>query len=805
MPAIRRFSSPLAIPASCLSLGLALTISGLGCQGFRSTSTGGPPPTKSLTSVAVTPASQSISIGGTQQFTATANYSDNTTADITSTATWTSATPSVATINSSGVATGVSSGSSTMTASLTGVSGTATLNVGAVAKTVQSIAVSPGSPSISVGATQQFSATATYTDSTTATVTSSVTWTSGTPATATINSSGLATGVASGSSIITATLSGINGTATLTVTNGISVVVSPSSTVLAPSGTQPFTATVKGSTNTAVTWSVDGVAGGNSTTGIITSGGSYTAPSAVGAHTVVATSSADPTASGSATVTVMKPGSGAAVLTYHNDDARDGAFLQEVNLTPLNVNSSQFGKLFSYPVDGQIYAQPLYMPQVSIGGGTHSVVFVATQNNSVYAFDAGATAQTAQTFWKVNLGPHVSKNSAEGVNPYVGILSTPVIDSSTNTIYVVAEVAGQTTPFWLHALDVATGADKFGGPVAVTGSVAGTGADSSGGTITLETSCYQRPGLALNPVTNAIYVGFGNCPHGWVLAYNKTSLKQTAIFNVTPDGAGGGLWNGGGAPAIDDATGDLYLLSGVDAGDENYSTLLYNDSFLRLAPTDLSVLDFFAPDNNNFLAQNDADLGSGGNILLPGSSTYPHETVGGGKDGNIFVVDRDNMGGFNSSKNSVIQTVHTGTKQFDNIFSTPVYWNGFVYFHPEGDVLHAFTWSNGMLSTNPVSSGTLAWDAHGSTASLSANGTVDGIIWEIDNTNYNGTDPSSSGPAVLHASDATNVATELYNSSQASSRDTAGKALKFTSPTISGGRVFVPTATELDVYGLLGP
>jgi len=290
-----------------------------------------------------------------------------------------------------------------------------------------------------------------------------------------------------------------------------------------------------------------------------------------------------------------------------------------------------------------------------------------------------------------------------------------------------------------------------------------------------------------------------------VLAYNKTSLKQPAIFNVTPDGAGGGLWSGGGAPAIDDATGDLYLLSGVDAGDENYSTLLYNDSFLRLAPTDLSVLDFFAPDNNSFLAQNDADLGSGGNILLPGSSTYPHETVGGGKDGNIFVVDRDNMGGFNSSKNSVIQTVHTGTKQFDNIFSTPVYWNGFVYFHPESDVLHAFSWSNGMLSTNPVSSGTLSWDAHGSTASLSANGTVDGIIWEIDNTNYNGTDPSSSGPAVLHASDATNVATELYNSSQAASRDTAGKALKFTSPTISGGRVFVPTANELDVYGLLGP
>jgi hypothetical protein len=246
-------------------------------------------------------------------------------------------------------------------------------------------------------------------------------------------------------------------------------------------------------------------------------------------------------------------------------------------------------------------------------------------------------------------------------------------------------------------------------------------------------------------------------------------------------------------------------MSGVDQNDPVDNG--YNDSFLRLSPTDLSVQDYFTPDNNSILAGADADLGSGANILLPGSSTFPHETLGGGKDGNIFIVNRDSMGGYFPppvDENKVIQTVHTGTKQYDNIFSTPVYWNGFVYFHPESDVLHAFSWSNGMLSTSPVSSGTTAWDAHGSTASLSANGTVDGIIWEIDNNLYDGTNPSASGPAVLRASDATNVATELYNSSQAGSRDTAGKALKFTSPTISGGRVFVPTANQLDVYGLLG-
>ena len=797
MIAKRRFYWMFTVPAASFSL--ALMISSLGCQGMAPKS--GDPSPKTLTSVSVTPPSASVGLGKTQQFTATGKYSDNTSADISSTASWTSTTPSVATVSSSGLATAAASGSTTIMASLSGISGTATLNVGTVTRTVTSIAVAPATANISVSATLQFSATATYNDGSSGIVTSTATWTSGTPGVATISSSGLASGVASGSTVITASLSGIKGTGTLNVT-GATVVISPSSAVIAPSATQQFSATVQGLSNTGVTWSVDSVAGGNSTVGVITSGGLYTAPAAVGTHTVVATSTADPSLSGSATVSISQ-GSQAAVLTYHNDDARDGAFLQEVTLTPSNVNSSQFGKLFSYPVDGQIYAQPLYMPQVTIGGSSHEIVFIATQNNSVYAFDATG-AQTAP-FWNVNLGAHVSKNSAEGVNPYVGILSTPVIDSTTNTIYVVAEEAGQSTPFWLHALDVTTGGEKFGGPVAVTGTVAGTGQDSSGGNITLETSCYQRMGLALNPVTNAIYISFGSCPHGWVLAYNKTTLQQTAIFNVTPDGGGGGLWSGGAAPAIDDATGDLYLMSGVDAGDQNYPQLLYNDSFLRLNPSDLSVLDFFAPDNNLFLAENDADLGSGANILLPGSSSFPHETIGGGKDGNIFVVNRDDMGGFNSSQNSVIQTVHTGTKQFDNIFSTPVYWNGFVYYHPESDVLHAFSWSSGMLSSQPVSSGTTVYEEHGATASLSANGTVNGIIWEIENTAYNGTDPSASGPAVLHAYDAINVATELYNSSQAGTRDKAGLALKFTVPTISGGRVFVPTGNELDVYGLLTP
>jgi hypothetical protein len=670
---------------------------------------------------------------------------------------------------------------------------TVTVTVGA--------SVSPASISVMAGATQQFSAN--FPGTTNPTISWSVdNINGGNSSIGTISSTGLYTAPSlAASHTITAAATNTSASAQVAV---FVMSISPSSATIAPSGAQQFTATIQGLTNTAVTWSVDGVAGGNSSNGTITSSGLYSAPSAIGAHTISATSVAVPASSVQAALTVINV-SQTAVLTYHNDDARDGAYLEEVSLTPSNVNSTQFGKLTSYPVDGQVYAQPLYLPQISIAGGTHDVVYVATQNDSVYAFDADATGTQNKTFWHVSLGVPVTKNDYSGVSPVVGVLSTPVIDATTNTIYVFAESLSGPL-FSLHALDVATGKEKFGGPVAVTGTSPGTGLDSSGGNITLEPECYQRMGLALNPVTNAVYIPFGSCNHGWVLAYDKTTLKQTAIFNDTPDGAGGGLWASGGAPAIDDTTGDLYLMSGVDAGDQNYTPLLYNDSFLRLDPNNLSVLDFFAPDDNNYLAENDADLGSGANILMPdnGSST-PHEVIGGGKDGNIFVVNRDKMGGYNPpSTNNVIQTVHIGTSQIDNIFSTPVYWNGFVYFHPNGDVLHAFTWSNGLLSPKPASSGTIAYQQHGATASVSANGAANGIIWDIDNSNYNNTG-TGSGPAVLHAYDATNVANELYNSSQAGSRDTAGEALKFTVPTIAVGRVFVGTSNELDIYGLLSP
>jgi hypothetical protein len=661
--------------------------------------------------------------------------------------------------------------------------------------TVGTITLSPTSATLAGSQQQQFTPTA---SAGVTTFTWSVDGTVGGSATVgIISTSGLYMAPAqAGSHTVTAADGSITGSASVSV---VDFTITPPSATVAPSMTKLFTAT--GLSNSSVTWAVDGTTGGSAATGTISPGGLYTAPAAIGAHTISATSVADTALTASASVTVVNF-SQASVLTYHNDDARDGQYLEEVSLTPANVNSTQFGKLLAYPVDGQVYAQPLYMPGLNIAGGTHDVVFVVTQNNSVYAFDADATSSaTAQTFWHAGpLGPNVYKGDEYGVYPSVGILSTPVIDASTNTIYLVAEIAGKSVPFWLYALDVTTGLPKFGSPVAVTGTVPGTGLDSSGGNITLESDCYQRMGLALNPVTNWIYIPFGSCNHGWVLAYSKSTLALEAIFNDTPDGGGGGLWSSGGAPAIDDATGTIYLMSGVDTIDytDNLLTTGFNDSFLELNPTALSVTNSFTPDNYVTLGENDADLGSGSNIL-PNTGSGPTLTVGGGKDGNVFVLNLSN------GASSLVQEVQICTDGYNNIFSTPVYWNGSIYYHCNDNVLQAYSWSPSNPTTpltGPTSSANVTYlKGHGATPSLSANGAVNGIVWDIDNSNYDYSDPTE--PSVLHAYDATNVANELYNSSQAGTRDTAGIALKFTVPTIAGGKVFVPTSNELDVYGLL--
>ena len=779
-----------SFPKPLFVLALSFLLFSFGCASPKS-GTGGPPPPKSLNvTIQLNQGAVTIPAGAQQQFKATVagtsdtrvNWSVDTVAGGNST---------TGTIDATGLYTApTQEGTHTVTATSAAEaskSASATVTV-----TAAQASISPANAAIMAGASQQF--TAIFAGQANPSITWSVDGVSGgNSSVGTITSAGLYTAPAgSGNHTIAASSSSTPSESASAQISVFTLSVSPGTATVPPGGTQQFTASLQGLSNTGVTWSVDGVSGGNTSVGTMNSSGLYTAPNATGGHVITAASSADPSGAVQASITVLNQAPG-AVLTYHNNDARTGAFTEETTLTPSVVNSSQFGKLRSYAVDGQIYAQPLYVPQLSIKGANHDVVFVATENDTVYAFDAD---QQGPPLWQVSLGVPSPRNDTEGISPMIGITSTPVIDITSGTMYVLAIT--NSGPFYLHALDITSGAEKFGGPVKVNGSVPGTGWDSSNGSISLEPGCYQRNALALNPATNQIYIAFGHCNHGWLLAYDKTSLTQKAIFNDTPDGAGGGFWNGGGAPAINDASGHVFIMSGVDQDDPPSG---YNDSFLRLSGTDLSVDDYFQPDNASFLAANDADLGSGSLVLMPdNSSSTPYEVIGGGKDGNVFVVNRSNMGSFSSATNNVIQTVHTGVHQFDNIFSTPVYWNGFLYIHCEGDVLRQFSWTNERLSDQPVKLGQIPVYAHGATASLSANGNNNAILWEIDNSGHD-----SAGPAILRAYDATDVSKELYDSAQAGSRDTAGAALKFTVPTIAGGKVFVGTSNELDIYGLLAP
>lgn len=578
-----------------------------------------------------------------------------------------------------------------------------TITVNSPGKTLSSIAITPASFYLRVSGAQQLKATGTYSDGSTGDVTSQLTWTSANSPVASVSSAGLVTAAGPGATDITGSLNSVSGKVHLAVNAAAS----------------------------------------------------------------------------------------ANVLTYHYDVARDGAITSETTLTTANVNQNQFGKRYSFAVDGQMYAQPLYMSHVKIGGATHNVVFVATENDSVYAFDADG--QQTTPLWKVSVGTPQSSSEALGIEPNLGITSTPVIDASTNTMYVVALNTAGKTQFQLHALDITTGAEKFGGPVQVTGSVSGAGADSKAGVITLENGCYQRSGLV--EANGNIYIAFAHCGHGWLLAYNATSLSQTAIFNSTPDSSGGTFWMGGGAGAVD-AAGNIYWISGTNFGDSQPG---YNNAFLQMSPT-LTVNDYFMPSNNDTLIQNDADLGSGGLVLMPdnGSST-PHEVIGGGKDGRLWVINRDHMGEF-QTPDDVVQMVKEGTSQYNNMHCTPAYWNGNIYINSANDAARVYSWSSttGLLSTSSTSKGPTVLGAHGATPIVSANGASEGVVWETESTAY-----ATQGPAVLHAYDATNLANELYNSSQAGSRDTAGKAVKFTPPVVADGLVFVATSNELDVYGLL--
>jgi hypothetical protein len=595
---------------------------------------------------------------------------------------------------------------------------------------------------------------------------------------------------------------------------------------LASGQTQQFTATVTGdSKNLGATWSVDGAAGGNATVGLISSSGLYAAPATGGTHTVAAASVADTTKTDSATLAVTDlPG----VFTSHYNLARDGTNTKEYVLTPSVVNSTTFGKLFSCSTDGVVYTQPLWVPNVSVGADKHNAVLVGTEHDSIYAFDADRAP--CVTLWQASMldsahgasageiaVPFADLFGVDDVQPEVGITGTPVIDPSSSTLYVVSKSEDSSGEFHqrLHALDLSTGNEKFGGPANISASVVGAGYDSSGATVTFNPhNEFQRAGLAL--VNGVVYVtwashGDVNPYHGWIIGYKATDLSRVATYNITADGERGGIWMSGAAPAAD--SGNVIYLSTGNGTFDHDSTVTPNtdlgDSVVRLTTSSgISLSDWFSPFDQADLASRDRDLGSSGVILLPDQSSGPaHLLVTGGKEGTLYLINRDSMGHFCGTCTSATGDTNTVQRIATNpLFGTPAFWQNGLYVSPFSDkvMVFAFDPATGKFNTNPTSQSPTSIPFPGSSPSISSLGASSGVVWAIDSSKYGTPGKNGLGPAVLHAYDATNLATELWNSSQAASnRDQAGQAAKFSVATVANGKVYLGTRSTLEAYGLL--
>lgn len=501
-----------------------------------------------------------------------------------------------------------------------------------------------------------------------------------------------------------------------------------------------------------------------------------------------------------------------SVVTQHNDNNRTGQNTSETILTTSNVNVSNFGKLFALTVDGSIYAQPLYLPNMTIGGSLHNVVYVATENNSVYAFDADDPSGT--TLWQVNLGPSVPSDDICGggsgcytdIIGGIGITGTPVIDPVAGVLYAAIKNKDSdgTYHYRLHALNVSSGAEMFGGPQEI----------SAANFVPL----YQmnRPGLLLSGGT--VYVAFGSVGdtppwYGFVMAYNASTLAQVAVLNTSPaEAQGGSIWAGGQGPVADSA-GNVYVMTAngdfsVNTGGKDYST-----SFLKLNGSSLSVLDYFTPYNQSFLGNfdYDVDLGAGGPLLIPGTALL----LGGGKDGILRLVDSNNMGKFNSGFNNDVQEWQalSGINAGGLIMGGPVYWNSptlgpVVYLWGAGQPMRAWSFNGQTFQTTPISQGTIANTpgySNMAPLSISSDGstTGTGIVWASASLNGDA-NGSTTVPGQLWAFDAGNLTNELWDSQQNSSRDSVPTFAKYNPPTIANGKVYLPTfSNQLLVYGLL--
>src|SRR5271157_2558722 len=508
-----------------------------------------------------------------------------------------------------------------------------------------------------------------------------------------------------------------------------------------------------------------------------------------------------------------------AVATYHNDNYRSGTNAQETILIPSNVNVQSFGKRFTFPVQGYVYAQPLYVPGVVINGTAHNVVYVATEHDQVYAFDVNS----GQKLWQVSflasgsaltiITPVLSSDVNCGdLVPEIGITGTPAIDVSANRLYVVAktkayDVRSHITTFYqtLHVLDIRTGFETFP-PQRISATFPGNGTGSVNGVLTFDPLVQaQRPGLLIQ--NGAVFAAFAShCDlgnyHGWIMAFAENTLLPSGVTVDTPNGYEGGYW-GGGSGLNADSAGSIYGATGNGYFDANNGGIDYGDRILRLtwsaASKSFTVADYFTPWDQLSLDHNDADLGSGGIVLLPDQpgTKYPHLLVQAGKEGTIDLVNRDNMGRFHSGNDS--QIVQTLPFIIGGVWGAPAFWNNNAYFGGQSDYLKAFAFDPNaqQLSASYTSKSPEHYGYPGPTPSVSANGNANGIVWIIENDTYGG------GAAVLRAYDATNLGKELYNSGQNPARDRAGLAVKFTVPTVADGHVFLGAENEVDVYGPL--
>jgi len=505
---------------------------------------------------------------------------------------------------------------------------------------------------------------------------------------------------------------------------------------------------------------------------------------------------------------------GTDVVTYHNDVARTGQNLNESILTPATVSVTSFGKLALFPVDGKVDAQPLHLSSVAIpGNGAHDVLYVATEHGSVYAMDA----VTGAVLWRTSLlgaGETTSDTrSCSQVTPEIGITSTPVIDRSrgpNGVIYAVAMSKTSSGTYFhrLHALDAALGTEMFGGPQTVQASFPGSGAGSSNGSVIFDPKQYEeRAGLLL--VNGQIITTWtSHCdidPYtGWIIAFDAGTLARVSVLNITPNGSRGGIWMAGAGPAAD-AQGNVYLLDGNGTFDTTLTSSgfpnggNFGNAFVKIATTGgLSVADYFATFDTVSASNADTDLGSGGAMVLPdfvdGTGRTRHLAVGAGKDSHIYVVDRDSMGKWNASSNQNYQDITSALG--GSVFSMPAYFSSTVYYGASGRQLKAFSVTSARLSSASTSASAVSFPFPGTTPSISASGTANGIVWAVENRN----------PAVLHAYDAHDLSHELYNSTQAAnSRDAFGAGNKFITPTIVNGRVYVGTTNGVGLFGSFGP